>query len=1543
MSTIDERIVSMKFDNRQFQSGVSESLDSINKLKTGLKFEGATKGLDGISESTKRVNFDGLTNGLESVRVKFSALQVVAVTALSNITNSIINTGKQMVSSLTTEPIMDGFREYETQMNAIQTVLANTSSKGTTLKEVNAALAELNTYSDKTIYNFTEMSKNIGTFTAAGVDLKTSVSAIKGIANLAAVSGSSSEQASTAMYQLSQALAAGTVKLQDWNSVVNAGMGGEVFQNALKETARVHGVQVDAIIKKEGSFRDSLQKGWLTTNILTETLNKFTGDLNEKQLKSMGYTDKQIAGIIKMGQTANDAATKVKTFSQLMDTLKEAVGSGWAQTWQTIFGDFDEAKVLFTNVSNTLGGMINASSTARNKLLSGWKDLGGRTALINAIKNAFDGVMGVVKSVGDAFREIFPPTTSAQLFNFTKGLENLSKHLILSKTTLEDIKSTFKGVFAVLDIGKTIFLAVANAIKIMLGGVNNLGSGIFGITGSMGKWLVSLDETIKKSGIITNVLSTVAYKIRDVLGIIAFVFNTIVDGAKKVGTAIGDYFSNFKGLEDFHALLGLIERRMSSIGDDANGMVMTVGGAFIKLGMIIANSKIGALFIGIYNVVKMVAKAVGVLVGKLADTISNSIKNADFSSILDGISAISIGGMLLAFKKFMTSLKDITGEGKGVFGNIKGVLNDVRSSFEAYQQNLKAGVLIKLGVAISLLAASIVAISLIDSSKLASSLAAIGVLFTQLLVAMKVYSMIGEFKGKVLKASVVMLSMSTSILILSGAMKKLAELNWNGLAKGLVGVAGLAAILVGAAKILSMGEKTIVRGSAGMVIFAAAIKVLASACADLSKLSWEGIAKGLVGVGILMTTISLFLNNTKFSIRAGITATGIIILAAAIKILASACSDFGRMSWETIGKGLASIAGLLTEITLFTKFTGNAKHVISTGIALVAIGAAMKILASAMKDFGSMSWESIGKGLVIIGGALTEIAIAVRFLPADLIVTASGLVIMATALKILSSVLIKMGGMSWESIAKGLVTLGGSLTILSIGLYAMKGSIAGSAALLIAAGALAVLTPVLTVLGAMPWMNIVKGLAAIAGVIAILGIASAVLTPVIPSMLGLAGALVLLGVSMVGIGAGLTLVGLGISAISAGLLALSGITAVAASAIVASLSIIIVGIAALIPTILAKVGEGILACIKVFSDNIPAILQCVVTILMAILDTIVANTPKILNGVFTILSQLLAALVTWTPVILQQVLNIIFAILDVVAKNIGRFVEKGVDIAVAFITGIANSIGRVIDSAFKLVISFINGLADAIRKNSGAIADACYNLITAVVDSLGSFNGRMVDAGINAVKGFAKGLASIPGKIWDAGKALGKSALDAARNALDEHSPSKEFHKIGAYGGEGFANGLNSWGSRVSDISSNIGNKALNSMSNAISSISDIVSDNIGGDPIIRPVLDLTNIQNGSKQLYSMMDNIGNYNVNGSVSTANQTANSIRRSQVISDVGNITKKSNNIANSSINSTPKPAVLQLVLGNGKAIAEYIVDDLDSIMGNKNKITGRMVGL
>ena len=414
-TTIDEKVVEMRFDNNNFESNVNTTLSALDKLKQKLNFSGASKGLESVNAAAKNVNMSGLASSVETVSAKFSALQVIGVTALANIANSVTNAGKNIVSALTIDPVMAGFREYETQINSIQTILANTQKEGTNISQVNAALDTLNAYADKTIYNFTEMTRNIGTFTAAGVKLQTSVDSIQGIANLAAISGSTSQQASTAMYQLSQAIASGTVKLMDWNSVVNAGMGGQVFQDALIRTSEHLKTGAKAAIAAKGSFRESLQTGWLTTQVLTETLKQFslnvdTAEDYEKAMRDLvaqGYTKEEAKNIVDMAKTAGEAATKVKTFSQLIDTLKEALGSGWAQTWRTVIGDFNEARELFTGISDFLSGIINASSNARNSMLKSalgrnFSDLAKNLSnIVEPAKKAVDTVKNVGESISD--------------------------------------------------------------------------------------------------------------------------------------------------------------------------------------------------------------------------------------------------------------------------------------------------------------------------------------------------------------------------------------------------------------------------------------------------------------------------------------------------------------------------------------------------------------------------------------------------------------------------------------------------------------------------------------------------------------------------------------------------------------------------------------------------------------------------------------------------------------------------------------------------------------------------------------------------------------------------------------------------------------------------------------------------------------------------------------------------------------------------------------------------------------------------------------
>lgn len=1194
--TVDERVVEMRFDNKDFEKNIQTTMSTLDKFKQKLNFNGASKGLENIEKSASKVNMSGLGSAVETVQAKFSKLEVMSVTALANITNSAVNAGKRIVDALTLEPVMSGFQEYETQINAVQTILANTSSKGSTLEDVNKALDELNHYADMTIYNFTEMTKNIGTFTAAGVDLDTSVSAIKGIANLAAVSGSTSQQASTAMYQLSQALAAGTVKLQDWNSVVNAGMGGQVFQDALKETAKVHGVAIDKMIKDEGSFRETLKKGWLTSDILTETLSKFTGDLNEQQLKTMGYSEEQIKSIIKMGKTANDAATKVKTFSQLFDTLKEAAQSGWTQSWEIIVGDFEEAKSFLTGISDTLSNMINTSADARNKVLSDWKDLGGRTAIIDSLKNTFEGLESILKPIHEAFKDIFPPITAKQLYSFSVGLKKLTSHLKISDTTANNLKETFKGVFSLFDIGISAITSFGKGIISVLGSFAGIEGGVLGVTAELGKGVTGFRNYIKEIGLFENIT-----------GGLSNILISFINGIKTFSKAILDQFN----VKDFS------------------------------------------------NIFESIANIVSGGIKNISDIMQNLIKTFSSSDLIDVLNNGILATILLKIKKTIGDLSSSFESGSGVIKNITGILDDVRDCFKAYQEQLKAGTLIKIAVAIGILAGAIFTLSTIKADALTSSLVALTVLFVELVQALNKISDIQGNISNTIKACSLMIAMSISIGILANALKNIASIDWGGL------------------------------------------------------------SRGLVGIGALMTELSLFISKTDLTGKIRSSATGLVLIATAMLILSKAIEEFSCMNWEDIGKGVAAIGGLLTLMSAFTNTTKSVSNAISIGVAINLLATSINNIVDAMKNISDMSLDDIQKGLIGIGGALGSIALGMNLMPKNMLTVSAGLLIVCSALENLSSFVTSIGESSWNDLAKGLSTLGASLGILSVGLKAMQGSIGGSVALISASVALLAITNVIKELGSVNIASILKSLVTIASVFAIIGAASTILSPLIPIILSLAVAFTLFGAAILSIGAGLTLMGVGLTTISAGITALALSAASGATSIVASLTIIITGFISLIPTIIAKMAEGIVSFVQVISES----------------------ASKIATALMKVLAETLKSLSTYGPVIVDSLLSLFVKIIDSVAEHVPELIVAFNNLFRSIFDGVINSLKNVNSDSLLKVVSAV-GIMTVLMK---ALSTVTSVLPSAMVGLAGIGVAFTELSGILALLG---GLAQIPGLKW---------------------------------------------------------------------------------------------------------------------------------------------------------------------------------------------------
>ena len=1100
---VDERVVEMRFDNRQFEQNVSSSVSTLDKLKRSLNLSGAAKGLSDVGDAARRVDMGGLGSSIDGVKARFSALQVMGVTALANITNSAVNAGKRMISALTIDPIKTGFQEYETQINAVQTILANTKSKGSTLDDVNKALGTLNTYADKTIYNFTEMTRNIGTFTAAGIDLDTSVTAIQGIANLAAVSGSTSQQASTAMYQLSQALAAGTIKLMDWNSVVNAGMGGEIFQNALRETSEELGTGAEAAIKAAGSFRESLSDGWLSAEVLTETLKKFTtSGANEYVAKYTGLTtdavqaaiddakakygeadaikyaskalaeksgknEDEIKSILDMATTAEDAATKVKTFTQLWDTLREAAQSGWTSSWEIIVGDFEEAKEMLTQISDTVGELIGKSAESRNKLLEGWKDLGGRDDLLEGFKNAFYGIASVVKPIKEAFSEIFRAIVPEDLVAITKRFRDFTEKLTLSEEVADKVKRAFKGLFSIFSIfGKNLKI-VGDAIAGLLGsnGVASLGDFLLDIAASVGDFFTSINTGFDAEG-----LSGVLSKIVSGFSNLIFGATEHMKGFSDVISFIGDTVAKVSGKiwESLKAVFGWISENVS-VGDIFAGL--TGGGIFV------AAKKLSGFLDNIVDAIKGLFGGDddgGGIKSKFADVL-DSAKDA-LSSFSSGIKISSLLTIAIAVGVLSASMKTVSDLDVGkitksllAIGAMLRMLIITMRSITKTLAGLGSKGLIKAGVSLLLIAASVGAlasamkkISELSLAELAKGLLGVGVGLTIMVTGLRA---IGKAKVSP-STSVAMLALAVSCGVLANALAKFGGLSMGEITKGLIGMGGALAVLVGTITILNKisGGKSLVGGVA-LLIAVQSLSTLAGGLEKFGKMPWDTIGRGLTAMGValgeLTAVVGLLGKIGGFSSILG--AGAILIVTQGLDDLAAGLERIGLMSWETIGHGLIGMGGALGEVAGITGVLGSLAGLpalLGAGAILLAVQG-LGDLADAFKKFGEMLWDEIGRGLVGMGGALAEVAIfpgvlgGVTGLPALL---GSGAILLGVqGLGDLADALKKFGEMSWDEIGRGLSAMGGALGELAVGGFLNTLSIIGSLSINVVAESLGIL------------------------------------------------------------------------------------------------------------------------------------------------------------------------------------------------------------------------------------------------------------------------------------------------------------------------------------------------------------------------------------------------------------------------------------------------------------------------------------------------------
>lgn len=1381
MSSVDERVVAMKMDYASFDKGVSATTSALDKLKKALSFDKESKGLNDLDQAGKKFSLAGIADGVDTIVSKFGALSIIGITALTNIANKAVDAGLTIMKSLTIDPVKAGFAEYELKMGSIQTILANTARYGTQLGEVTANLDELNKYADKTIYNFGDMTKNIGLFTNAGIKIGDATSMIKGFSNEAAASGTSAQGAAGAAYQLSQALSAGTIRLMDWRSLQNVGMGNKNMQNGLIEIADAMGtLEANAIdattVQKD--FNGSLEKNWLSADVMSTYLKIMAGDYDAASMAALGLSQEQIAAFQAQAQMGQDAATKVRTWTQLIGTLQESVGSGWAQTFDILIGDFNEATDLWTAVNDGLGPIINAMAETRNNLLQGWKDLGGRNVLMESFGNIFKAVVAVMDSVKLAFTNVFPPTTAAQLLNITNQFRKFTEALIPSSVTMVKIRQIFEGLFAVLDVGWMVIKGVIGVIMDLFGSMSGVGGGALDVAAKIGVMLIHFRDAVKSGTALNNFFNGLSKILKTVIGWLG-----------KLGEAVVSVVS----FENFREVWEGIANAIGAVGRFLQPAVQWVKEAFANIKNAVTEffkTMDFNVLIGLLNVGALGTAAVFIKKG--------------FDKIVDAIGGIFKGGG-------GSSIKDM----------IKDVFGSITDTFKTMQTTLKSTTLLAIAAAIALMTASVVALSTIDTGQLFIALGAMGVMFGQLSAAMVILDKFA-MSGGVFKMGVIggaMIGLAASMVLLAAAAKIMSTMDWNEMARGIVGLAGGMTIMVGALMLLD-------------------------------KMDY----------GSLGTSSSLF-----------IVATGLVVLAGALKILST-------LSWDDIGRSLTAATGAIVLMAGTMLVMDKLKFKPAGAASLLLMAITLVIVGGALKVFASMSWEEIGKAAVVFGGAIAILVGALlildtlKFSP----VGAATMLAMAAAINLLIVPMKAFASMSWDEIGRAMVVLGGSLAILAaaMALMGLPPVLLGAVGIVAAAGALMMLAPAMKLLGTMSWDDIGRGLTVLAAALVILAAGGVLLIAALPGLLGLGIAIGLIGVGVLAAGVGMTL-------LAAGVLAFANAATVGIDAI----KMIVMGLIELIPSAMAAFAQGLIDFALVIANGGVEFTAAMTTLLQSLINAINTLAPQIIDTIWNLVQRMTEKIVEGVPYFVDAAMRLMTNFLNTIANRIPELAAAATNVVVAFVTAIGDNAPKVVDAAAKTIIKFIDGITNAIENNKGQLRAAAGRLSDAIVD------------------GMTGGLSSRIGDVAKSAANVAKNALNAAKNFLGINSPSKEFFKVGAWSTEGMADGLSKTSSVVVSAAKYVGEKALDTMTIAMAKVSELASSNINLNPVITPVIDLSQFSRDAAQLNAAIP-ASKLNLGTTIDSANLASAAVEENRAANEEYGVTPAGDTYIYTQNNNSPK---------------------------------------
>ena len=1529
--TIDERVVEMQFDNQQFEKNANTTLGTLDKLTQALKLDGAVQGLREVQNSGRQFSLDPISSAVSTVTEKFSALEVIAIGALMRIGSQVVTTGEKILKSLTLDQVITGWNKYAQQTSAVQTlinaVIDKTDKEGNKLyadqqaamDAVTQQVEKLTWYADETSYSLSGMMSVISTFASQGIDLEEASDAIMGIGNAAAYNGANVQQAQHAMEGFAKAMASGQMSKQLWVTwIKTGGMETEGFKKQLIQAGIAAGTLIQKgskiVTKAKGtevsvaSFTETLHEGWLNTKAMMSTFDQY-GSRMQGLFDEYRRTGKTTSEILRnLGDDMDDislkaflAAQEAKTFQDTIDSVKEAVSTKWGQSFEHLFGNYLEAKELWTDMADVLWTIFASGSDIRNEILSIWHDDQFEYWKADII-TGLEGISNIIEIIRGGVRQLFAGTDDQELF-VEKRVEAFTK---ITKAFGSAMRRLYRFGDMAFEFAENPDLLVN--MRELTGSLDNMvdyRKALDKIGGkdfleSMFEGYDTFDEAIAQLQKIQNIKDIIA-GIGHAFGLVTDAVSGFYRGAVKplleklsplagklleVGAAVGNWITNLRNSikenDSFYEFFSKLTTKTLSLKDTFKTLNEKTTEFFSGLKeKLSGSSKILEFFLNIWEKIKtaisdLKSRATGLK--PFFEGIGEYIANA-FTSIYEGItSGFQKGGingglgvfitgvftsLILGVKNFIHKI----GQTEGLFSDTLGKLRDAIWDFQwdrldeifinlkAYANETNAKALLNIAKAIGILAVSLVAMSFVNPDRIISSTLALSTLMTFVGVfanAMK--KMSSDMKGLQLQKFVpIIVSIAAAVLLLSVAVKKIASVDEASMLAATVTIAALMGTLVISAMTLSNSLTDISKGAKVLTKMAVAVDLLAIAVAVFAKMDANHLLQGVSAVALLVTGLTgVAVLLSKYAKDLPKAAKSLVYFAAAVDIMVVAVAALGVLKESIVVQGLLSVYAILIAVAGFIGSVSLMKtsSIIAASASLLVISGALVILAASVAAFGYMKPEALGQGLMGIGVALSIIAIT-------------------TAL------------MGQAKVIKG------------------------AAGILIVSAALIPLAAALKVLGSMKLGEIVSALFAFGSSLAILAVLAVSLSPFIIQMLAISAAVTLFGVSLVAIGAGVT-------AISVALTTLGLAFETTGSAVIQGMSNIVVGIL-----------QGI-------ADAAPLIFQIAVVLINSFCGGITATLPTIANTVFTIIMTILETLTAYIGNIVGAAIKLAVAFIDGlahgIADNSGPLMDaianlidavvillmEGIKTAVGWIPLIGKDMSDELDREIETMKGrmdsrsteavgqeMVSGVSRGVRYALPDLEDSYLAVATTGTETVSSLNDdypviaetqmdSMIDKVVektpevqstyqtvvdDAILGPFDGIdqqgsdlmynfinsmtSSVGSNSWmlnEAASTLGNSFLGTLMDTWGIASPSKEAIKLGAFFDQGLVLGLGSMTKQVYDAGSNLAESAMISITKAAEQATQLFMDSADLQPTIRPVLDLTEIQNGVDSANEMLD-----------------------------------------------------------------------------------------